>query len=426
MRTGRIILYVLLIVSGLGGVARLNQHLTDQRRSLGITQADPLINAPPLVNLTTVALGGFRGMIADVMWIRLTALQQDGRYFEIIQLADWITKLEPRLSDVWAYHAWNLAYNISVMIPDLTERWRWVDQGIRLIRDEGLKYNPGDAQLLLELGWLFQNKIGAPYDEAHLLYKQQWASEMRTLLGGPRPDLEAIKSDIERSQRMHDEYRLDPELMQKIEDQYGPLNWLSPQTHAVYWAAQGLEHARGIEHLAAHRMIYQSMADAVWQGGFHLSPDTGVVFPRPCFELLPFALSAYRTAMTNDWGEQFVRTGYENFLRQSAVLFDMYERPETVQLIELIKEFDPDFTARGGIAHLLTETFVDASSITDPDAVHDALLFILDKAATAQEAGDWEQVRAFEKAASTLREYVITRQPETRLLTLEQLKASGK
>ena len=62
-------------------------------------------NMPPLVALTTVALGGFRGLIADVLWLRATRMQEEGKYFEIVQLSDWITKLEPRFTPVWSFHA---------------------------------------------------------------------------------------------------------------------------------------------------------------------------------------------------------------------------------------------------------------------------------------------------------------------------------
>src|SRR6266853_1021609 len=106
------------------------------------SRGEPLENSPPLVAFTTVALGGFRGIIADVLWLRATELQKDGKYFELVQLADWITKLEPRFAQVWAFHAWNMAYNVSVLFNDPPDRWRWVRQGIVLLRDEGLKYNP--------------------------------------------------------------------------------------------------------------------------------------------------------------------------------------------------------------------------------------------------------------------------------------------
>jgi len=44
--------------------------------------------APPPAALTTVLLGGFRGVFTDLLWIRAATLQQQGRFVELVQLAD--------------------------------------------------------------------------------------------------------------------------------------------------------------------------------------------------------------------------------------------------------------------------------------------------------------------------------------------------
>ena len=84
----------------------------------------------------------FAGLISNVLWIRANDLQDEDKFFEMAQLADWITKLEPHFVQVWIVQAWNMAYNISVKFKDFADRWRWVRRGIELLRDEGLRYNP--------------------------------------------------------------------------------------------------------------------------------------------------------------------------------------------------------------------------------------------------------------------------------------------
>ena len=86
--------------------------------------------------------------------MRANDLQHDDKYFEAAQLADWITDLEPHFAQVWDFQAWNMAYNISVKFKenapgDYSDRWRWVDRGIELLRDRGLRYNPDDVFDLL-------------------------------------------------------------------------------------------------------------------------------------------------------------------------------------------------------------------------------------------------------------------------------------
>jgi hypothetical protein len=175
-----------LMLAASGFVQRqLNEQRADP--SVGLTRRAPLENAPPVLAFTTVALGGFRGLIANALWIRANDLQNEGKYFEMVQLADWITKLEPTFSQVWIVQAWNMAYNISVKFPDAADRWRWVQRGIELLRDEALRYNPKEALLYRELGWFFQHKMGGNLDDAHLYYKQSWAVAMTNCSTRRRP-----------------------------------------------------------------------------------------------------------------------------------------------------------------------------------------------------------------------------------------------
>src|SRR5262245_64747561 len=176
----------------LAGVSQVQQALNRERDRLGLTRVEPLENAPPVLAFTTVALGGFRGLISNALWIRASDLQDEDKFFEMAQLADWITKLEPHFVHVWLVQAWNMAYNISVKFKDYPDRWRWVKRGIELLRDDGLRYNPNETLIYRELGWFFQHKVGQNLDDAHLYYKQSWAIAMTNLFGGPRPNYDEL------------------------------------------------------------------------------------------------------------------------------------------------------------------------------------------------------------------------------------------
>ncbi len=145
---------------------------------------EPLEGASPAIVLATTALGAFRGILVDVIWIRMEDLKNDGKFFELVQLADLACKLEPRFPKVWDFNSWNLAYNVSVHIPRLEERWPWVKKGIELLRDQGIPNNPTVPQLYFLLGWLYVHKVGEDLDEAHAWYKQELALEMHEVLGG--------------------------------------------------------------------------------------------------------------------------------------------------------------------------------------------------------------------------------------------------
>jgi hypothetical protein len=138
------ILFTALAAALLVGVSFVQKSLNVDRAKLGLTRVAPLENAPPVLAFTTVALGGFRGLISNILWIRATDLQDEDKFFEMAQLADWITKLEPHFVHVWLVQAWNMAYNISVKFTDFSDRWRWVKRGIELLRDLGVEVS-GDV-----------------------------------------------------------------------------------------------------------------------------------------------------------------------------------------------------------------------------------------------------------------------------------------
>ena len=302
--------------------ARQQADLSTRRAALFSEPVEVLRNAPPLLAFNTVVLGGFRGLIADILWLRLSYLQDEGRYIELVQLADWITKLEPRASQIWAFHAWNMAYNVSIMMPTPADRWRWVRNGIELLRDEGIPLNPGDRRLYQELAWTFQHKIAGRSDTAHPYYQAQWRDIMTELVGGPHPDWALFVADPQAAQRLHDTVRLDATVMEKIDNTYGPLDWTSADAQAVYWAFAGKSGARVEEVLGCDRMILRSLARA-------FLGDTD----RPDLTLLPYLLRSLDEAMARHNDHPTLVNLYRNFL--AAAVYRLHQADEEAEARDL-------------------------------------------------------------------------------------------
>jgi len=186
-------------------------------------RASRLASAPVLAEGAFAALGGFRSMVAEVVWFRADRLQDEGRYVELAQLADTLTLMEPHTPEVWSYAAWNLAYNVSVMMGSEEDRWRWVHAGIRLLRDRGLVLNPGSPELLRELAWMFELKLGLDIDTASGFYRRQWRE---------------IVDDVRR-RGAWEELGMDVRKMDRIERTTGFTDWTDPLLSAIYWAAEG-------------------------------------------------------------------------------------------------------------------------------------------------------------------------------------------
>lgn len=152
-------------------------------------------NAPPEYAFAIQAFGAFRGLVTNLAFIRAEEYKRDGRYYDAMQLASWICKLQPRFPSVWEFQSWNMAWNISVTTYTPQERWNWVYNGVKLIRDEGIRYNPRAINLYRQLAWIFVNKMSENTDEYHMTYKREWAWRMHLVLGAPPDPLGEYRPD---------------------------------------------------------------------------------------------------------------------------------------------------------------------------------------------------------------------------------------
>lgn len=369
------VLLSLLAICCLVGAFFAQRSLNADKAALGLTRVEPLRNAPPVLAFTTVALGGFRGLIANALWIRASELQDEDKVFEMVQLSEWITSLEPHYVQVWAVQAWNMAYNISVKFKDAPDRWRWVRAGIELIRDRGLIYNPGEPLLYRELAWFYQHKMGQNLDDAHMYYKQAWFEEMSSLFGG-RPDFAkllnpASDEDRQRAQILRDVYKLDPAIMKQVDDTYGPLEWRLPETHAIYWAFAGLKNATSSDDLLPlRRLIYQSMQLAFTRGaiipdriggGFNLGPN---------LDMVENANRAYEDMMKQDPEEASkITTGHRNFVMNAVFyLYTFNRQREATQWFSYLKQRYPDAVAANlTLDQYAVNRVTEAAGETNPD-----------------------------------------------------------
>ena len=313
-------------------VGVMQDRLNVDRKALGLTRVDPLQNAPPVLAFTTVALGSFRGLIANALWMRLSNLQEEDKYFEMVQLADWITKLQPHMVQVWQFQAWNMAYNISVKFKSHEDRWHWVERGVELLRDDALLYNPNETRLYRDLSWLYQHKIGANLDDAHKLYKLRWAQEMEGVLGN-RPDFNELLNPTtpearERVRKLREVYKMDPKIVQQVDQEYGPFDWRLPDAHAVYWAEMGRIYAKQEDQETLRRSIYQSLQQMMFRGGAldssvalsNVTEQTLMLWPN--LDQIPTMNAAYEKMIAEEVKNphgflQNMQTAHKNFVKQA-------------------------------------------------------------------------------------------------------------
>lgn len=362
-----------------------------QKRLDSIVKTDKLVDEagieglPPTVAFTTVALGGFRGILADMLWLRTNGLQQQGKYFEMVQLASWITKLQPKFTGATAYLAWNMAYNISVTYTSPVDRWRWVQRGIELIRDEALDYNANDPLLYRELGWIYQHKIGNMLDDAQRYYKYMICKEMMKVYNGDSPDWKALAAapkTISEFRKLHADdsklfesvkaagfenlealsaafrkegvlpeklaeslapetkngldtflralwlreyYKLRPEIVLEINQKYGELDWRLSDSFAIYWATLGIMYSPKRESIDCDRMITQSLKESFIAGRILLpgkEPSMNYMLI-PNLGIVDAVREGYLDAYKRNETLTF-KSALDNFMKNAAVTLYSY------------------------------------------------------------------------------------------------------
>ncbi len=401
----QLVLYFVLLVITVGlllGISRVESRLDRDIKEHHLRFEGDVNNAPPFVAFTTMALGSFRGLLADVLWLRANSLQDEGNYFEMVQLANWITELQPTFSGATVYLAWNMAYNISVTCSRREDRWRWVQEGIRLIRDKAINYNPEDPQLYKDLAWTFMHKMGQIMDDANLYYKNQWAINMDRVIGakpdwpalvaapagkakflkrwpekdpvwlklaavgypdypalltgfieaGKLPDkaLEALTPEQQqamgdglRASWLYDSFRMEPEVIVEINNTYGALDWRTMEAQAIYWAFMGLKKTPGHKDLNCERIITQALAISFRNGRIiyldKLNSERVIMVPN--LNLAQGVIDTYDKAFDDNKSQSFVSAKL-NFYKDAIVMLYSYGRiAEAGALYHQLREQDP-------------------------------------------------------------------------------------
>jgi hypothetical protein len=387
------ILALLLTLALLTGSFFVLRNVNHSRTVLGLNRLDLPAQARPDL-LTNVLLSVGRALAVDYLWIGLQKMQEEGRYFDANQRAEWLCQLQPHFTSVWIFQAWNMSYNISVAMTTGPDRWRWVKNGYELLRDRGIPLNPKSMSMYQQLAWIFSHKIGQLSDDMHWYYKIQLAQAMEDIIGWPEAKydimakapstwdelvadpkmadfvakLREFKIDPQekflyllthrneygekvlalldnpgnkeqkdllegflRAQRLSREWKMDAKIIGELRspEKYGPLDFRTPQAHAIYWSYKGFKvnnKDTSFDALNTDRVIYGALQELVRRGRFLITPE-GMPLISPDVRFIPVVHRTYLSlgkkyaeAEKIPWdgtaGETF-RDGHVNFLRKA-------------------------------------------------------------------------------------------------------------
>ena len=123
----------------------------------------------PASETMKLATLGMRGVAVQLLWNSAHHYQMVEDWTSLRAVLDQIIRLQPNFYSVWDFQSHNLSYNISVEFDDYRDRFYWVMEGIKFLKD-GYLYNATDPRFLARIGWVYGNKIGRA--DEHVQYRR--------------------------------------------------------------------------------------------------------------------------------------------------------------------------------------------------------------------------------------------------------------
>ena len=163
----RQIVFALLIVLIFGAMWPYTEWLQARKveADLGEASIGQIDGGSFLLKLAMI--GGFRGVVADVLWNDSIELQKEQEWDKLKEKVEFITKLQPHFLSVWTFQGWNLAYNVAVEWDDPADKYTWIKNGINFLR-QGVEKNRRSPDLIWDTAWTYYHKLGFS-DEAIIL-----------------------------------------------------------------------------------------------------------------------------------------------------------------------------------------------------------------------------------------------------------------
>lgn len=259
-------------------------RLTEIRNDLGYDKTIISPETPPLIVLTTVALGGFKGLFVDILWLQLIDLCKREQYFKVIPISNWIITLQPNFSSVWVFNSWNLAFNISVQFISAEDRWGWVKKALEMLKEKGLHYNPRNPRIYREIAWITLMRLCKNQDVQHIQYKQIFMQEISDTFNacGLNPITLETQDKALATETLRVKLSLDLGKMRAINAKYGPFDWRLPDAHALYWAQKSLDLSKDNKDFKSSKIIQDALKLSFIRGRIATDDQGNIrLFPNP-------------------------------------------------------------------------------------------------------------------------------------------------
>ncbi|HEY1686911.1 MAG TPA: hypothetical protein VGG19_19275 [Tepidisphaeraceae bacterium] len=179
-RSGRLSIVVLLIVAILatGGT----RFWADNYRSKVLNRGQVVIadSSQSLSNMSSYALalllGGLRGPLVMMLWISSESQKADKNLQDFDTKVEWIRMLQPEFDSVHMFQIWNKAYNISVQMASLSNKYTTILDALDYA-DKVNRQRPNDINIIMAIADVYFNKLGNSTEKDY--YRQRVTRETR-------------------------------------------------------------------------------------------------------------------------------------------------------------------------------------------------------------------------------------------------------
>ncbi len=129
-------------------------------------------------------LGGLRGPLVMFLWSTSESQKADKNLEDFDTKVEWIRLLQPEFDTVHIFQVWNKAYNISVQMASLANKYTTILDAIEYARNVGAG-RPDNINIIVEMAKVYSDKLGNSAEKNY--YKSRVRAE--TMAHVPRQRL---------------------------------------------------------------------------------------------------------------------------------------------------------------------------------------------------------------------------------------------
>src|SRR4051794_40848563 len=121
-------------------------------------------------------LGGLRGPLVMFLWTSSENLKNEKNLEDFDTYVEWIRLLQPEFDTVHIFQVWNKAYNVSVQMASLPNKYATILDALDYAhRVEEAR--PNNISMLYQIGSIYGDKLGGSNEKAY--YKKRVRDETR-------------------------------------------------------------------------------------------------------------------------------------------------------------------------------------------------------------------------------------------------------